>query len=48
MSIAENKARALESAMTQVERQFGKGATMKLGDKPVMEVPVIAGKPPDP
>jgi len=42
MSIAENKARALESAMTQVERQFGKGAIMKLGDKPVMEVPVIS------
>jgi recombination protein RecA len=28
--------------MTQVERQFGKGAIMKLGDKPVMEVPVIS------
>ena len=42
MSIAENKAKALESAMTQVERQFGKGAIMKLGDKPVMEVPVIS------
>jgi len=42
MSIAEDKERALESAMTQVERQFGKGAIMKLGDKPVMEVPVIS------
>ena len=42
MSIAEDKVRALESAMTQVERQFGKGAIMKLGDKPVMEVPVIS------
>ena len=28
--------------MSQVERQFGKGAIMKLGDKPVMEVPVIS------
>ncbi len=42
MSIAEDKERALESAMTQVERQFGKGAIMKLGSKPVMEVPVIS------
>jgi recombination protein RecA len=42
MSIADDKERALESAMTQVERQFGKGAIMKLGDKPVMEVPVIS------
>src|SRR5210317_403912 len=42
MSIAENKARALESAMTQVERQFGKGSIMKLGSRPVMEVPVIS------
>ena len=42
MSISENKEKALESAMTQVERQFGKGAIMKLGDKPVMEVPVIS------
>ena len=42
MSISENKEKALASAMTQVERQFGKGAIMKLGDKPVMEVPVIS------
>jgi recombination protein RecA len=42
MSIAEDKKRALESTMTQVERQFGKGAIMKLGDKPVMEVPIIS------
>jgi len=42
MSISENKEKALASAMTQVERQFGKGAIMKLGDKPEMEVPVIS------
>jgi recombination protein RecA len=42
MSTATDKERALESAMNQVERQFGKGAIMKLGDKPVMEVPVIS------
>jgi len=42
MSIAQDKEKALDSAMAQVERQFGKGAIMKLGDKPVMEVPVIS------
>jgi recombination protein RecA len=30
------------SAMAQVERQFGKGAIMKLGSRPVMEVPIIS------
>jgi recombination protein RecA len=42
MPIAQDKEKALESAMAQVERQFGKGAIMKLGSKPVMEVPVIS------
>jgi recombination protein RecA len=42
MPIAEDKEKALESAMSQVERQFGKGAIMKLGSKPVMEVPTIS------
>ena len=42
MPIGEDREKALESAMTQVERQFGKGAIMKLGSKPVMEVPVIS------
>ncbi|UCD80566.1 MAG: recombinase RecA [Desulfobacterales bacterium] len=37
-----DKERALESAMAQVERQFGKGAIMKLGSKEVIEVPVIS------
>ncbi len=42
MSTAQDKEKALESAMAQVERQFGKGAIMKLGDKPVMDVAVIS------
>jgi recombination protein RecA len=42
MSIAADKEKALESAMAQVERQFGKGAIMKLGSKAVIEVPVIS------
>ncbi|GLS85064.1 protein RecA [Cypionkella aquatica] len=34
-----DKAKALESALAQIERQFGKGSIMKLGqDNPVMEI----------
>jgi recombination protein RecA len=36
------KDRAVESAIGQIERQFGKGAIMKLGDRPVVDVPVIS------
>ena len=36
---AMDKAKALESALAQIERQFGKGSIMKLGaDNPVMDV----------
>jgi len=41
VSKAMNKDRAVESAMSQIERQFGKGAIMKLGSQPVQKVPVI-------
>jgi recombination protein RecA len=37
-----DKDRAVETAMGQIERQFGKGSIMKLGNWPVMEVPVIS------
>jgi recombination protein RecA len=42
MAIAPDKEKALETALTQVERQFGKGSIMKLGSRPVIEVPVIS------
>jgi recombination protein RecA len=42
MTISPDKEKALETAMTQVERQFGKGSIMKLGSRPVVEVPVIS------
>ncbi len=41
MSISADKEKAVESAMVQIERQFGKGSIMKLGDSPVIKVPVI-------
>ena len=41
MGISVDKQKALESAMSQVERQFGKGSIMKLGSRPIVSVPVI-------
>ena len=41
MSVSPDKEKAIESAMGQIERQFGKGAIMKLGSRTVIEVPVI-------
>lgn len=37
----ENKTKAIDMAVTQIERLFGKGAIMKLGEKPIEAVPVI-------
>ena len=41
MGSDKDKIRAVESAMSQIERQFGKGAIMKLGSQEVIKVPVI-------
>lgn len=37
-----DKDKAIESAMTQIERQFGKGSIMKLGTREIVAVPSIA------
>jgi len=37
----ENKKRALTAALTQIERQFGKGTVMRMGDKNVEAAEVI-------
>ncbi|MBW2228697.1 MAG: DNA recombination/repair protein RecA, partial [Deltaproteobacteria bacterium] len=42
MSISPDKEKAVESAMVQIERQFGKGSIMKLGSSPIIDVPVIS------
>lgn len=36
------KLKALESAMTQIEKQFGKGSVMKLGENSVLEIDAIS------
>jgi recombination protein RecA len=38
----ENKKKALDAALTQIERQFGKGTVMRMGDKGREAVPVIS------
>jgi recombination protein RecA len=42
MTISKDKSKAVDSAMGQIERQFGKGAIMKLGARPVEDIPVIS------
>jgi recombination protein RecA len=41
-SLSTDKERAVEVAMGQIERQFGKGSIMKLGGNVVADVPVIS------
>ena len=36
--MAEDKIKALETAMSQIEKQFGKGAIMRLGENAAMNV----------
>ena len=40
-SISMDKAKAVELAMGQIERQFGKGSIMKLGSQAVADIPII-------
>jgi recombination protein RecA len=42
MSISTEKKKAIEAAMAQIGRQFGKGSIMKLGSQAVFDVPVIS------
>ena len=37
-----NKDKALDAALVQIERQFGKGAMMRLGDTPQVRIPSIS------
>lgn len=37
-----NKAKALSAALSQIERKFGKGTMMRLGDSPQEKIPVIS------
>jgi recombination protein RecA len=37
-----DKARAVEQAISQIERQFGRGSIMKMGEERVLEIPAIS------
>jgi len=37
-----NRGKAVDMAVTQIERLFGKGAIMKLGEKPIEETPIVS------
>lgn len=41
MKLDENKKKALEAAMAQIEKQYGKGSVMKLGDNAKMQVETV-------
>ncbi len=41
MTKGTEKEKAVESAITQIERQFGKGSIMKLGGKAIVQIPAI-------
>jgi recombination protein RecA len=41
MATTPNREKAVETAITQIERQFGKGSIMKLGSRTIVDVPVI-------
>ena len=38
----DNRKKALSAALTQIERQFGKGAIMKMGDHPREAIPSVS------
>jgi len=40
--MAEDKSKALEAALTQIDRAFGKGSVMKLGDKEKIDIDTIS------
>ena len=41
-SAQDSRAKALETALAQIEKQFGKGAVMKLGQNVTMQVDAIS------
>lgn len=42
MAISPDKEKAVEAAVVQIERQFGKGSIMKLGSRQIIDVPALS------
>ncbi len=41
-NVEDDKKRALSMALSQIEKQFGKGSVMKMGDQPVAKIPTVS------
>jgi recombination protein RecA len=41
-NVDNNRKKALDAALSQIERQFGKGAVMKMGDAPREQIPSVS------
>ena len=37
-----NKKKALDAALSQIEKQFGKGAVMRMGEEPREPIPAVS------
>ncbi|WP_306729988.1 ATPase domain-containing protein, partial [Aeromonas hydrophila] len=42
MAQDDNRTKALNAALSQIERQFGKGAVMRMGDAPRVAIPSVS------
>ena len=42
MAQDDNRTKALNAALSQIERQFGKGAVMRMGDAPRVAMPAVS------
>ena len=42
MAIDKDKERAVDQAISQIERQFGRGSIMKMGEEKVLDIPAIS------
>ena len=40
--VDDDKKRALSMALSQIEKQFGKGSVMKMGDQPIARIPTVS------
>ena len=40
--VDDDKKRALSMALSQIEKQFGKGSVMKMGDQPIAKIPTVS------
>ena len=42
MAMDDNRQKALSAALSQIERQFGKGTVMRMGEQPIQAIPAIS------